>query len=42
MELLADPVVLSALKIVGGAIAIIMAIPFIIGIVIGWLVARAV
>ena len=38
MELLTDPTIFGALKIVGGAIAIIMVIPFIVGIVIGWLI----
>ncbi len=42
MELLADPTVLSALKIVGAAIAIIMAIPLIVGAVIGVFIGRAV
>jgi hypothetical protein len=41
MELLTDPTVFGALKIVGAAIAFIMAIPFIVGLVIGWLVGRA-
>ena len=43
MELiLLVPLMLGALKIVGGIIAVVMAIPFIIGIVIGWFVGRAV
>ena len=43
LALLVYPLVLAgALKIVGAAIAIVMGIPFIIGIVIGWLVRGAV
>jgi hypothetical protein len=38
MELLTDPTVFGALKIVGAAIAIVMAIPFIIGAALGWFV----
>ena len=40
--LLIYPLVLgSAVKIVGGIIAVVMAIPFIIGLVIGWIVRKA-
>ena len=43
MELLVVvPLMLGALKIVGGIIAVVMAIPFVIGLLIGWFVARAV
>ena len=42
MELLLDPTVLSVAKIVGGAIAIALAVPFVIGAVLGFLVGRAV
>jgi hypothetical protein len=42
MELLADPVFMGVLKIVGFAIALVAGIPFIIGIVIGWMLGRAV
>lgn len=39
---LALPLVVGGvMKIVGAAIAIVMAIPFIIGVVIGWFVGRA-
>jgi hypothetical protein len=41
MELLSDPVLFGVLKVVGATIAVVMAIPFIIGIVIGWFVGRA-
>jgi hypothetical protein len=41
MELLIDPTVLGALKIVGGVIAIVMAVPFLIGLVLGWMLGRA-
>jgi hypothetical protein len=40
MELFSDPVMLGVLKVVGIAIAFIMAIPFIFGIVIGWFIGR--
>lgn len=40
MELLSDPVMLGALKIVGAAIAFIMAVPFIVGLVIGYIVGH--
>jgi hypothetical protein len=42
MELLIVPVLLGAAKIVGAAIAIVIAIPFIIGAVIGFIVGKAV
>jgi hypothetical protein len=43
MHLLADPFVLfGVLKIVGAAIAFALAIPFIIGAIIGFLIGRAV
>ena len=38
MELLTDPTIFGALKIVGAAILFVMGIPFIIGIAIGWFV----
>lgn len=42
ISLLIYPLVMAgALKIVGGIIAVVMAIPFIIGIVIGWFVGKA-
>ena len=40
MELLADPTLLGVFKVVGAAVAVIMAIPFIIGIVLGWVIGR--
>lgn len=42
MELLEVVVLFGVLKVVGGAIAVLMAIPFIIGAVIGFFVGRAV
>lgn len=43
MELvLLVPLMLGVLKIVGGIIAVVMAVPFVIGLLIGWFVARAV
>jgi hypothetical protein len=42
-SLLTDPLVIGGvLKVVGAAIALVMAIPFIIGLVIGWFVGKAV
>jgi hypothetical protein len=41
MEMLTDPTVFGALKVVGSAIAILMALPFIVGIIIGWIIGRA-
>ena len=38
--LLVAPVLFGVLKIVGAAIAIVAAIPFIIGLIIGWVVGR--
>lgn len=40
MEILADPVMLGVLKIVAWSIAVIAGIPFIIGIVIGYIVGH--
>ena len=40
MELLFDPTVFGVMKIVGVAIAFVMAIPFIIGLAIGWFIGR--
>lgn len=43
ISLLIYPLVIAgAMKIVGGIIAVVIAIPFIIGLVIGWIVAKAV
>jgi hypothetical protein len=42
MELLNDPVVLSLFgKVVGGVILLLLAIGFIPGLIIGWLVGKA-
>lgn len=42
-SLLTDPLVIGGvMKVVGATIAIIMAVPFIIGLVIGWFVGKAV
>jgi hypothetical protein len=38
MEILTDPTVFGALKIVGIAILFVMGIPFLVGIAIGWFV----
>lgn len=40
MELFFDPTLMSAAKIVGGVIALVAGIPFIIGLVIGYLVGH--
>jgi hypothetical protein len=40
MEMLMDPTVFGALKIVGGVIAVVAGIPFIIGLVIGYIVGH--
>ena len=42
MEILDVAVFLGVMKIVGATIAVVMAIPFIIGLVIGWFVRGAV
>lgn len=41
MELLTDPTMLGVLKIVGLGIAFVAGIPFIIGLVLGWMIGRA-
>jgi len=41
MELLLITVLMGVFKIVGAAIAIVMAIPFIIGLAIGWFIGHA-
>lgn len=40
MDMLFDPTMLGALKIVGGLIAVVMAVPFIVGLVIGYMVGH--
>lgn len=40
MELLADPVMLGVFKVVGAAIAFLVGVPFIIGLVLGYLVGH--
>jgi hypothetical protein len=40
MELLTDPTIFGVFKIVGAAIALVAGIPFILGLVIGWMVGH--
>lgn len=40
MDMLLDPTMLGALKVVGAAIGFLMAIPFIVGLVLGYIVGH--